>query len=139
MSASGTVELLRTPSGVKRVAYDYLGVSLDDSTAALVGLPPITTPFGWASNRDGVSAGPVIWLKLRLMELGKVGKALAEDDSLPIAFVGRRGRNGRQLATICSVARSRMFNTPLMVYPIDLKSGRVSGMRKRLKTNEVAK
>ena len=43
-------------------------------------------------------------------------------------FGGKRKRE----VIISPVARSKMFRTPLVVFPIDLTSGRVSGLRCRL-------
>jgi hypothetical protein len=129
MSAAGTREKLRTACGVREVAMTYLSIDMTEAEASRFTFNPHpkTARGGWMGSSDTTSAGPICYLKNRMAEERfVVGVGMAEDDDiLPIVYV-TRGRH--EVATICNVARSRMFRTPLVVYPIDLIAGRVAGL-----------
>lgn len=76
---------------------------------------------GWANHPDGTSGGPVAWVKSRLGEMGafKAGMPDEPDDSM-FMLKGKR-------LVISPIARTKMFNTPLVVFPIDLNACRVAG------------
>lgn len=133
MSASGVREKLATVSGVIEVARDYFGVHLTDTYARQCVLPTGRAPEdkcnqSWCRSPNAVSAGPLVYLKSRIKELdAELFRGTCEDDSLPLAFVSK-GRCRASLQ-ICKVARSKMWNTPLAVEPIDITARRVAGSR----------
>ena len=131
MSAAGTRELLSTAVGVQQVARCYLSVELSERDAARFCVT-LQGGVGWMNTNYTTSVGPVVWLKSRLLEAGILRAAVPDDDILPLTFVTTR--DSEQVARICNVARSKMFDTPLVVYPINLVSGRVTGLEKRMKT-----
>lgn len=136
MSASGTRERLATVDGVISVAHDYFGIDVTRSTAkkCVLSLPhekaasdaEIACGFGWMVSPLATSSGPLTYLKSRLLELGNLDTSIvgAEDDSLPFVHktVGRK-----TMLAICSVARSKMFRTQKIIFPIDITSLRVAG------------
>jgi hypothetical protein len=127
MSASGVREKLRTVAGVQEVAKVYYDITLTDAQAALLVMRFDTTSrhFGWTTNPDAVSAGPLIALKNRMRAMIPDIDGGAEDDALPLAFVSRGSGRKRELR-ICAVARSKMFRTVRLVFPIDLTAARVT-------------
>ena len=127
MSASGLREQLCTVDGVIAAAKVF-DIELTPEQARRCVLFPRGDKFGWQQHPNAVSAGPIVFLKNRLRELGhdEFGVGLAEDDSLPLVFTTKEGSRKR-VASICDVARSKMFRTPLAVCPIDLNAMRVSG------------
>lgn len=84
---------------------------------------------GWMHDDDASSCGSVVYAKARLNEQRQLWDGPPDEpDDVPLMMVGNRKRE----VIISPVARSKMFRTPLVVFPIDLTSGRVSGIRQRL-------
>jgi hypothetical protein len=130
MSASGTRERLRTIEGAISEAAS-IGVTISRDQARLCLVPSGGCTRNWMGSREAVSVGPIVYFRNRLAELGNTefGTGAAEDtDDLPIVF-SQKGR-GRNRAWICDVARSKMFRTPLIVFPIDLTALKVAGADK---------
>lgn len=129
MSASGMRERLGTAAGVIEYAASIdIKITPEQAEKCTVPPPPdrpsASSSLLWLEHPHAVSTGPITFVKNRLREV--VGSdGLAEDDSLPLIF--KRGRGKRTYLEICPVARSKMFNTPLYVYPIDLTALIVSG------------
>lgn len=126
MSASGVRELLSTTAGVVRVAREYLSLDLTESLALryVASWESDDDSDGWCVADNAVSLGPLVYLKSRLREDGIFAACPPEEpDDVPIMFkkVGRKC-----YAVFDDVARSKMFRTPLVVYPIDLTAARVS-------------
>lgn len=126
MSASGTRELLETPSGVVTVCRTYLSVEITEEVAAKFVLPRREeSSNAWMNNESAVSAAPVTWLKNRIMEAGLIRyEAPDEPGDKAIVFI-RRGH--KVTCDIAPVARSKIFRTEQFVFPIDLTAMRVAG------------
>lgn len=131
MSASGTAEKMATAAGVQEVARCYLGILLDIATAERFTMPVRpANPHGFWSCGFAVATGPVAWLKIRLLEIGFYNKVGAEEyDDLPLTY--EREGKGRAYLHVGKFARSKMFRTVQVVYPIDLVALRVGNWRKK--------
>lgn len=125
MSASGTRERLQTVEGVMAEASRIdIELSPEQARRCLVPRGAVTNDCRWMNNPNAVSTGPLVYLRNRLRELDcAFGRGLAEDDSLPLTF---RTKGRKLVLDICDVARSKMFRTPLVVYPIDITAMRVT-------------
>jgi len=130
MSASGTVERMRTAAGVVAVAMDYLGVSLSlEAAERYTYSVDLGCDNSWRNCRNSVSAGPVVDLKSRLLADGFFQITPPDEpDDLPIMYRIKPGCRKAMEAVIAPVARSKMFRTHLIVEPINLVSWRVAGM-----------
>lgn len=128
MSASGVREKLNTIDGVIEIAKTYLSLDVDAKTAKKClryrngNVDAVNC--GWCNSAYAVSAGPIVWLKNRLHDCGFLSCDPPEEhDDVPIFF--RKIRN-KTVAVFSEIARSKMFRTPLVVFPIDLTASRVS-------------
>ena len=84
---------------------------------------------GWMNDHNASSCGSVVYAKARLNEQRQLWDGPPDEpDDVPLMMCGKRKGH----VIISPVARSKMFRTPLVVFPIDLTSGRVSGIRQRL-------
>ena len=138
MTASGAAEKLGTIEGVIELARVYLGVVLDRRIAERYVKPfvpnvqlvaPTSIGWSWSSSPTGVTAGPIIYLKNRLIADGFYDQPQPSEaeDFLPLIKISGESKSG-YVVDIAPVARSKMFTTQKLVFPIDLTAARVSIM-----------
>ena len=104
--------------------------------------------WGGRESRWTVSAGPAMWIKNRLCELGlfRLSRNLPPDIEQPtvtavmhIFFLSleetaammeilKNENQPEQKKRIAKVARSKLFGTPLVVTPVDSTAGKVAQM-----------
>lgn len=122
-----------------RTMFDY---ELTDVEVAL-----LCKKWGRRDSRWTVSAGPAMWIKNRLMELGcfrvrhdpstDFGDATTavlhvffmslEETAEMILFL-QNEREAEHKKKLAKVARSKLFGTPLVVAPVDSTAGKVAPM-----------
>jgi hypothetical protein len=118
MPASFEANMIRDKQWLKRYVAERFGVDTD--------LPAYRGPKDHClGGNDSTSSGPIIWILNRLCEREQMPRCGCPDeaDDVPLFFV-KAGR--KTFLRMSPVARSKMFNTPLVVYPIDLVALRVS-------------
>ena len=108
-------QIIRSQDALRDYVLSRFGVEAN--------LTPCTfATAGWATNPYATSAGPIVWVKSRMQEAGLLPAGMPDEpDDAMFTIKGKR-------LVISPVARSKMFRTPLMTFPIDLNACRVAGI-----------